>query len=92
MFRIDPAHSGEFREAALRHAGNCRTNETGCLVFDVFTAEDDPNRFYFHEVYANKAAVTDVHNKAPYLADFRKKTGDWILSQEFVTWLSVDAN
>jgi autoinducer 2-degrading protein len=90
MLSIDPAHCEEFRHAALRHAGNTKTNETGCLIFDVFVAQDNPNRFYFHEVYVNKAAVEEVHNKAPYLAEFRKKIGDWVLSQEILAWTHAD--
>lgn len=90
MFTIDPARSADFREASLRHAANTKTNETGCLGFDVFVAEGDPNRFYFHEVYVNKAAVEDIHKKAPYLAEFGQKTRDWILSRELITWNSAD--
>lgn len=90
MFTIDPAHSEDFKTVALRHAANTKANETGCLVFDVFVAESDPNRFYFHEAYVNKAAVDDIHAKTPYLAEFRKKTGGWILSRELSVWNSVD--
>lgn len=90
MFIIDSARSADFKEAALRHAANSKTNETGCLGFDVFVAENDPNRFYFHEVYVNKAAVEEVHNKALYMAEFAKKTKDWILSREILYWNSAD--
>ena len=90
MLTIDPAHAEDFREAALRHAANTKTNETGCLGFEVFAAEDDPNRFYFHEIYVNKAAVEDIHKKAPYMAEFGQKTRDWVVSRELLSWNSVD--
>lgn len=90
QFVIDPAHAHDFKDAALRHAASTKTNETGCLGFDVFVAENDPSRFYFHELYANKQAVEDIHNKAPYMEEFRKKTGDWIRSREIHFWNSAE--
>lgn len=86
VIKVDPAHSEEFKKAALQHAANTKTNETGCLGFDVFAAEDDPSLFYFHEVYSSKSAVTDVHNKAPYMAEFSQKTGGWIVSRDLRAW------
>lgn len=90
MFAIDPAHADDFKEAALRHAANTKTNETGCLGFDVFVSETDPTRFYFHEIYANKAAVEEIHNKATYPAEFGQKTRDWITSREKFSWNSAE--
>ena len=90
MFTIDPAHANDFREAALRHAANTKTNETGCLGFDVFVAENDPNCFYFHEVYVSKSAVEDIHRKAPYMAEFGRKTQSWIRSRELLSWSGVE--
>ena len=90
MFVIDPAHAQDFKEASLRHATNTKTNETGCLGFDVFVSESDPSRFYFHELYANKAAVEEIHNKAPYMAEFGQKTCDWIRSREILFWNSAE--
>ena len=86
MITVKPEHALEFQEAALRHAANTKTNETGCLGFEVFVAESDPARFYLHELYSSKQAVEEVHAKAPYLATFRETTKGWILSQDIQTW------
>lgn len=90
VLEVKPAHVEEFKAAALRHAHNSKTNETGCLGFDVFVSTDSPSKFYFHETYVNKAAVDDVHAKAPYLKEFGELTADWIVSKELHTWNSVE--
>lgn len=90
IFDIDPDHAEEFKAASLRHAHNSKTNESGCLGFEIFVNTDSPNKFYFHETYVNKAAVDDVHSKAPYLAEFGKLTAGWIRSRQIDTWNSAE--
>jgi hypothetical protein len=36
---------------------NIRKDEPGCLRFDVVADRDDPQRFYFYEVYRDEAAL-----------------------------------
>ena len=83
---VDPAHVDEFRAAALTHAHNTKSNERGCVDFSVFQSAERPDRFYFHELYVDKAAVTEVHNKAPYMAEFGQKTAPWIVSKTLEFW------
>ncbi len=37
----------------------------GCLRFDVYQDHEDQNRFYFHEVYRDQAAL-DAHRTMPH--------------------------
>ena len=39
----------------------------GCLRFDVYQDQQDENRFYFHEVYRDQAAL-DAHRTMPHFA------------------------
>lgn len=39
----------------------------GCLRFDVYQDQEDANRFYFHEVYRDQAAL-DAHRTMPHFA------------------------
>jgi quinol monooxygenase YgiN len=39
----------------------------GCLRFDVYQDREDDNRFYFHEVYRDQAAL-DAHRTMPHFA------------------------
>ena len=85
---IDPDHIEDFKAAALLHAHNSKTHEPGCLVFDVFQSTERPDRFYLHERYEDKAAWAEVHQKAPYLEEYRKKTGGWVKGKHIEHWFS----
>jgi (4S)-4-hydroxy-5-phosphonooxypentane-2,3-dione isomerase len=37
----------------------------GCLRFDVYQDQQDENRFYFHEVYRDQAAL-EAHRNTPH--------------------------
>jgi quinol monooxygenase YgiN len=37
----------------------------GCLRFDVYQDQEDSNRYYFHEVYRDQAAL-DAHRTMPH--------------------------
>ena len=39
----------------------------GCLRFDVYQDQQDENRFFFHEVYRDNAAL-DAHRTMPHFA------------------------
>lgn len=86
MFEIAPQHVDDFKKAALAQAANTLANEKGCLTFSVFQEEGKPEHFYFHEVYADKAALEDVHNKTPYLAHFRETTAPFIVERAVHRW------
>jgi len=42
-------------------------DEPGCVRFDVLQDNDDPNTYYFYEVYQDEAAVA-AHLQTPHLA------------------------
>jgi quinol monooxygenase YgiN len=42
-------------------------DEPGCVRFDVLQDNDDPNTYYFYEVYHDEAAVA-AHRQTPHLA------------------------
>jgi (4S)-4-hydroxy-5-phosphonooxypentane-2,3-dione isomerase len=47
--------------------GSVRDEGGGCLRFDVYQDQQDENRFYFHEVYRDQAAL-DAHRTMPHFA------------------------
>ena len=84
IFEVNREHVGDFGQLALRHAANSLT-EDGCKVFDVFVGQDAPTRFYFHECYADQAAV-EAHGKMPYFAEFISRSAPWVVSKEIAVW------
>ena len=91
FFEIDPAHSAEFAKLSLRHAENTLKNEDGCLDFRILQSPDNPDSFYFHEAYKDRAAVEDVHMKTEYLAAFFVATEPWIVKKEMKFWNGAKA-
>mmetsp|Transcript_1452 Transcript_1452/g.2264 ORF Transcript_1452/g.2264 Transcript_1452/m.2264 type:complete len:144 (-) Transcript_1452:105-536(-) len=51
--------------------------EPGCIRFDVLRDQGNPNKFWFYEVYENKAAVDFHKTQAHYQgwADFKESGG-----------------
>lgn len=52
-------------EATLR-------DEPGCIRFDVHRSLDQPNRFYFYEIYTDREAFEVVHRSAPHYEAWRE--------------------
>jgi quinol monooxygenase YgiN len=90
MVEVDPDRREEFRAAAARHAANTRASEKDCLGFEIYESPNDPARFYFHEVYADKAAVTEVHAASPSLAEYTARTSGWVRKKVVEEWNSVE--
>ena len=68
--QVKPEHAAEFLEIVRHDAEHSEQDEPGCLRFDVLRDRDDPNRFYFYEVYRDEAALEE-HRKAPHYAVWR---------------------
>ena len=85
IFEIQPQFRAEFLEVSQKHAANSRT-EKDCRAFEIWQSPENPNCFYFHEVYASKAAVDEVHVKTPYYVEFGEKTAPWIISRDLRVW------
>ncbi|HEY7909033.1 MAG TPA: putative quinol monooxygenase [Thermomicrobiales bacterium] len=85
LVQIDilPEHRDAFITAMSGHARRARTNEPGTIRFDVIKDENEPNRAYFYEVYADKAAF-DAHGKSESIATFREETKGWSAGSSIV--------
>mmetsp|Transcript_21297 Transcript_21297/g.43690 ORF Transcript_21297/g.43690 Transcript_21297/m.43690 type:complete len:153 (+) Transcript_21297:909-1367(+) len=57
---IKPERLDEFLELIQKNAEGSR-KEPGCQRFDVLRSQDDPNKFFFYEVYDDADAV--AHHK-----------------------------
>jgi len=70
----------EFREEYIaenhKNARNSR-KEPGNLRFDVLQAEDDPNQFFFYEVYRSKDDFV-IHQQTPHYLKWRDTVKEWM--------------
>ena len=67
--RVKPEQRGRFLEAIEENAVTSVRDEPGCLRFDVLNDLEDPNKFFFYEVYEDEAARL-AHRETPHCKEF----------------------
>lgn len=60
----------EAKSAALAIVAESR-NEAGCVNYDIHQSIEDETLFFWHETWANKAAI-DEHFATPFFGEFFK--------------------
>lgn len=68
--RIKPDGRERFLQAIEVDALGSERDEPGCLRFNVLHDQQDPNVYYFYEVYRDEAAL-EAHRAAPHYAVWR---------------------
>ena len=69
-----------FVERVSRHGETCLAEEEGCLRFDVLVPQDNGNRVFLYELYADQAAL-DVHDGTERMARYRADTKDMLATR-----------
>ena len=75
--QIKPEHIAEHLEALRHDAEHAEKDEPGCLRFDVVQDKDDPNRFYYYEVYKDEAAL-EAHRQTTHFKLYADKVQPWL--------------
>ena len=75
--QIKPEHVSEFLEVIRHDAEHSEKDEPGCLRFDVIQDREDPNRFYFYEIYRDEAAL-EAHRQTPHFKLYSGKVQPWL--------------
>lgn len=68
--RVKAAERERFLQAIEADAVGSERDEAGCLRFNVLRDQQDPNVYYFFEVYRDEAAL-EAHRVAPHYAVWR---------------------
>ena len=68
--RVKPEGRERFLKAIEVDALGSEKDEPGCLRFNVLRDQQDPNAYYFFEVYRDEAAL-EAHRVAPHYAVWR---------------------
>ncbi|HEY5853851.1 MAG TPA: putative quinol monooxygenase [Aldersonia sp.] len=69
--QVRPEQRERFLSAIAANAEASVRDEPGCLRFDVVEQQDEPNRFWFYEIYTDRDAFDD-HRRAPHFATWRE--------------------
>jgi (4S)-4-hydroxy-5-phosphonooxypentane-2,3-dione isomerase len=65
--RVKPEGRERFLQAIEADALGSERDEPGCIRFNVLRDQQDPNVYYFYEVYRDEAAL-EAHRAAPHYA------------------------
>src|SRR5579884_3795302 len=68
--RVKPQERERFLKAIEVDAIGSERDEPGCMRFNVVQDQQDPNVYYFYEVYRDEAAL-EPHRAAPHYAVWR---------------------
>jgi quinol monooxygenase YgiN len=68
--RVKPEARERFLQAIEVDAIGSERDEPGCLCFNVLQDQQEPNVYYFMEVYRDEAAL-EAHRTAPHYAVWR---------------------
>lgn len=68
--RVKPDARDRFLKAIEVDALGSERDEPGCMRFNVLQDGQDPNVYYFYEVYRDEAAL-EAHRAAPHYAVWR---------------------
>jgi quinol monooxygenase YgiN len=62
-------------------------SEAGCIQYDLMQADDDEQKFYFFEKWADRATF-DLHSQQPYLKEFHSRFSELLAQPNEVTYLA----
>lgn len=68
--KVKAERRGDFLKAIEVDALGSERDEPGCARFNVLQDQQDPNTYYFYEVYKDEAAL-EAHRAAPHYAVWR---------------------
>ncbi len=75
--KLKPGTADAFRPLIEKNAEAAVRDEPNCHQFQVLTAEDDPDTFFFYEVYT-EASSLDAHRESPHYRKYVAATEDMI--------------
>ena len=75
--KLKPGTAGDFRPLIEENAKSAVRDEPECHQIPVLTAADDPETFFFNEVY-KEASSLDRHRETPHYKKYDDATQDMI--------------
>ncbi|MCL1065699.1 antibiotic biosynthesis monooxygenase [Shewanella olleyana] len=92
IFKIKPGTRDALLAQFEKHITHTRT-EPGCLLFDLYTVQDDPETLVVYEHWRKESDVWDIHFHQPYAVETGKLmeesvVGDMQQYMHFVTQLA----
>lgn len=80
---VKPEHAQAFKNIVLPEMAQSLKVEKGVLAMYAATEQDNPNRWYFYEIYASEAAY-QAHRQTPHFQDYLTRTADMAANKESI--------
>ncbi len=71
--QVKPECVAEYLNLIRHDAEHSKADEPGCMHFDVIQDMEDPNRFYYYEVYRDEGAL-EAHRQTPHFKEYAEKS------------------
>ncbi len=86
VLKVTSGKEKEALESCRQIAGEVNKKEKGCLLYEPYTARDNPSEIYFLEKYA---AMEDLeeHRQSKHYQEFKEKMKDVLAEPPTVTVL-----
>lgn len=78
---LNPGRRGDFIARVQTHRQRVLSEEPGCQRFDLVVPDDDEDRVFLYEVYADDAALK-AHMETPYMQEYRTDTGPMVAERK----------
>ena len=78
--KLAPGKAEEFKPIILANAESAVRDEPNCHQFQVLQSRDDPDTFYFYEVYSNPEDL-DSHRQQPHYKRFAEAASALIVKR-----------
>ncbi len=75
--KLHPGKAEEFRPHILANAQAAVRDEPDCHLFHVLQSQDDPDTFFFYEVYSDAESL-NVHREQPHFKKFLEDANDMV--------------
>ena len=87
-FQIHPEQVEAFLAPMMANAATSKTEEEGCLRFDVCTDAARPGEVFLYEIYTDRTAF-DAHLQTPHFKAFDAVVAPMIASKTIQTYTQV---
>jgi autoinducer 2-degrading protein len=74
---VKPERLDDFLALIKYDAEHSEGDEPGCLRFDVLRDTEDPQKFFYYEVYKDEAARM-AHRETPHFARYAKESAEML--------------
>lgn len=80
---VKPEHAQAFKDIVMSEMAQSLQAESGVLAIYAATEQNNPNRWYFYEIYASGSAYQS-HCQTPHFQDYLKHTADMTTNRESI--------